>query len=176
VNFNENSASVSGGAIKYDSLRPHMDNNSFINNSAVYGPNIGSYPVRIKIKGTNTDQIILNNVGSGVDEDLNIEMALYDYDNQIFNLESTSTIEITPILSETLILGQTAANLKEGVAKFETTQFIAEQGFSNIHYKLDCEAIDLETVRREFGSNYNLKDIIVNFRFCKPGESITDNT
>lgn len=96
-NFNsiENKATESGGAIKYDVFRPETTNNEFVNNSAVYGPNIASYPVKIKVKDSNEDQIILSNVGSGLETELNlgkiiyylcnncIELALYDHDDQI---------------------------------------------------------------------------------------------
>jgi hypothetical protein len=67
-----NKATESGGAIEYDIYRPEFVNNEFVNNSAIYGPNIASYPVKIKVKNSNEDQLILSNIGSGLATELNI--------------------------------------------------------------------------------------------------------
>jgi predicted outer membrane repeat protein len=42
--FIANSASLKGGAIYYDTYKPFLTNNTFLNNSAPYGPDLASYP------------------------------------------------------------------------------------------------------------------------------------
>ena len=49
-NFTNNSAIYYGGSIRYDLYRPNFSNNLFESNSAKYGLNIASYPIKIKIK------------------------------------------------------------------------------------------------------------------------------
>lgn len=45
-----------GGAIFYDRLRPVLHNNVYINNTAPYGPNIASFPAKLKfIESTRRD-------------------------------------------------------------------------------------------------------------------------
>jgi hypothetical protein len=67
-----NTAIESGGAIEYDVYRPTFVNNYFENNTAVYGPNIASYPIKINVKGHEIEQIRLEDIGSGIPTDLNL--------------------------------------------------------------------------------------------------------
>jgi len=68
--FRNNSASICGGAIHYETYRPILSNNTFEGNTANYGPDIASYPIKIKVKGSDVKQIVLDNIGSGVEEEL----------------------------------------------------------------------------------------------------------
>ena len=58
VAFKNNTSSKQGGAIYYDLYRPNMTNVIFINNTAPYGPNIASYPVKIVLANSNTTDIV----------------------------------------------------------------------------------------------------------------------
>ena len=82
--FTHNIAQENGGGIKYDVYRPTLMNNTFDNNTAVYGPNIASYPIKIKEKDTSSEQIVVNNIGSGVTNNISVNFALYDHDGQIY--------------------------------------------------------------------------------------------
>ena len=48
--FINNSAVLEGGAIKWNDEMPIISNNTFENNTAVYGDNIASFPLRISLK------------------------------------------------------------------------------------------------------------------------------
>ena len=76
-----------------------------MNNSAGYGPNIASYPIKIKLRNSSSDNIQLTNVGSGVVYDETLEFALVDYDNQINELDNSSLIIITALSLNTSALG-----------------------------------------------------------------------
>ena len=52
--FSNNVAVTSGGAFYYPNYWPEMENISFVNNSAPYGSDIGSLPIKIQINKTNT--------------------------------------------------------------------------------------------------------------------------
>ena len=48
-NFNMNEATKSGGAVYYDSYRPeNIESNTYSSNTAAYGPEMASFPYRIK--------------------------------------------------------------------------------------------------------------------------------
>ena len=92
--FTNNSATNSGGAIRYNLFRPSFSNNIFTNNSAAYGPNIGSYAIKIRQKDNDGNTIKLENVGSGLEYEGVISLEIVDHDGQIINLDSISQIEI----------------------------------------------------------------------------------
>lgn len=127
-NFTGNSASSSGGALQYDLYRPNMINNNFGGNTAEYGPDIASYPIVIKIKDTDIDQIVLNDVGSGVEDNFNLKVALYDQDGQITTLENSTQIQIRNIDKNTQVLGKISIVVDKGVVNFQTLSFEAEPG------------------------------------------------
>ena len=104
-NFTQNSAVYHGGAIRYNLFRPTFANNIFRNNSAGYGQNIASYPIKIKLKSSTSDNIQLTNVGSGVVYDEPLQFSLVDYDNQINGLDNSSLIIITSSSLNTSMLG-----------------------------------------------------------------------
>jgi hypothetical protein len=171
--FTNNEASQSGGAIQYDLYRPSMQNNIFMNNTAIYGPNIASYAIKIIEQGTAVDKIKLNNIGSGIEETLGLTLALYDHDDQIMVSDDSSPIEIKYIEANTTVLGSTVRTVHQGVTTFDTLIFEAQPGTALVNYSLTSDAIDMTVMRRQYGSDYKLEDVVVNFRFCKPGETET---
>ena len=104
-NFTQNSAVYHGGAVRYNLFRPNFTNNVFINNSAGYGPNIASYPIKIKLRNSTSDNIQLTNVGSGVVYNEELEFSLVDFDNQINGLDNFSLITIASLSLNTSVLG-----------------------------------------------------------------------
>jgi hypothetical protein len=175
-NFTNNEASQSGGAIQYNVYRPSMQNNTFTNNTATYGPNIASYAIKIMKEGTAVDQINITNIGSGIEETLSLSLALYDHDDQIMVLDSTSPIEIKAIEEGTRVLGTTVNIFHQGVAKIDLLEFEAQPGTAVVNYSLTPDAIDMNVMRKQYGSDYTLNDVLVNFRYCKPGEIETGVT
>ena len=59
--FSSNKATIEGGAIKWNDEMPVFLNNKFVNNSAIYGENIASFPIRIitKIYDSNDPNITI---------------------------------------------------------------------------------------------------------------------
>jgi len=62
--FSNNSASLKGGAIYYDSFRPNITNSTFLNNSAIYGPDVAGYPIKI-VQEDGSSTITYEEVASG---------------------------------------------------------------------------------------------------------------
>ena len=166
-----NHATTSGGAIKYDMFCPVKMENHYENNTALYGPDIASYPVKIKIVDSNTDSIMFTNVGSGIMSDVVFTLGLYDNDDQIMNLDSSSSIQISLIDRDTSdIDGTLIVKTTNGEALFDEITFSSLPGTTNVQYKLDSLGLNKDILRRYYGSNYTQNNIVVDFRFCQPGE------
>ena len=54
--------------------------------------------------------------------------------------------------------------------------FISEPGNSQISYQISSPAISLASLKIVYGSDYQISKLMTNFRFCKPGERIADNS
>lgn len=107
-NFVNNKALIEGGAIKWNDEKPYCFNNTFINNSAIYGENIASFPLRMilnyfdkkefsesKYTAPKKDEILLNksekiitltNISSGNSIPFVLEFILVDVYGKIVNL------------------------------------------------------------------------------------------
>ena len=139
--FENNKANIRGGAIYYNLQRPYLLGNTFINNSAQYGPNIGSYPVRIVLTDDHSDSIILNDVASGIQHSDKLVLSLVDFDNQTMVLDSESTLKISPVTNNASISGTDYAKVNKGVATFEGVTFITQAGTQNVIYKMTSKSV-----------------------------------
>lgn len=147
-----------GGSIFYNLNRPSFDNNTYLNNTALYGNNIGSYPVRLLFNSTKENSLMLNDVGSGVEYQGDLTFALVDADDQTMVLDDVSILKMTPITSNSSVTGTDFAKVVNGVGSFQGVTFKSHPGGQNIVYRITSEAI----------STYF--DLTVSFRYCMPGE------
>ena len=175
--FINNTAIVKGGVIYYNYLRPVLSDILFENNTAPYGNNYASYPVRIGKRGSSkTDTIILNEVGPGIILSEPLELVLFDPDDQITVLEETDQITITSLnTSETLISGINSAAIKKGVANFDALSVKAEPGSTNMAFRMSSNVINTKKVQEVFNGEIVQQNIFMDFRFWKPGEEINVN-
>ena len=87
----QNNSAKEGGAILYLDSRPNFISNIYEINSAKYGPNIGSYPVKAKLIELNSDMLEGPNFENGrPSSDIpifnKIGLNFYDFDNQEVDL------------------------------------------------------------------------------------------
>ena len=81
-----------------------------MNNSAVYGPNIGSYPVRILFvdkDGTEKPALEIDGVPSGQIFPEVLFIQFYDADNQISTNINSYRVKITPMVNTADVQGVT---------------------------------------------------------------------
>ena len=169
--FEGNTATQDGGVIYYDYNRPVIKNSIFINNHALYGPNIASYPVKIGINDSSFDHMSFTNVGSGVVYEDEIRLVLLDYDDQAMVLNSQDYIKINPSnFSQSSVLGTNHGQLTNGIASFSNLILQHQPGASNITFIASSKAIDKNKIESVFGSPISDNTIDVSFRWCKPGE------
>ena len=144
--FSRNTAVEQGGAIYYNYRRPDMSNIAFSNNEASYGPDIGSYAVRIVNSEMINDPLILTNVASGMTYSETLKLLLVDYDGQTMNLVNNSQIKISPVTSGASLIGVDYSVLVNGEATFDTLQFVYAPGQDNIQFLATSDLIDSDKV------------------------------
>ena len=122
--FSNNKAIIEGGAIKWNDEMPLFSDNLFFNNSAIYGENIASFPIRIIIKlynssdsnlnitfpkndeilwQNNLSNIFLQNISSGNIIPYILQSQVLDVYGKIVNLDEGSNIFIIFFLSKFII-------------------------------------------------------------------------
>lgn len=141
VNFTNNRAVKYGGAIYYDTYRPSFVRTTYSNNTAPYGPNVASYPVKVIVFGTETSGLTLNDVASGQKYPKTIKLSLVDFDNQIVTDAISGTVSISPIAGDTNTLGRSSEGLVQGNAQFEEIIFISKPGSKNVTFAVSTNAI-----------------------------------
>ena len=172
--FSNNVAEVSGGGIMYNLYRPSFSYLTFINNSALYGPDIGSYAIKLEIENSTQNIIYLNNATSGkVSQTFKVK--ILDYDNQVMNLDSASKITIISNTKGALIDGKNNVVARSGIVNLNELILINTPGSQNNSFSVNLNSINMEIARAVYGKNYNFPSISVNFRFWKPGEYIFQN-
>ena len=153
-----------------------MNNNIFTNNTALYGPNIGSYAVNVKVKDSTQLKTTYDGIGSGLQEGLVIPLALYDHDNQIILLDNVSKIVVKPKnTTATKVLGTDSIKVINGVAIFNNLVLIGSPGSKNQDFLSVSNAINNEIMLKQYGWVPSANSFDINFRSCKPGEFRSDN-
>ena len=172
--FDNNSATIQGGAIYYDYAHPTINQTLFISNYALYGPNFASYPVRIGlINSSKDDEIVVSGVGSGIILQKNLKIALIDYDEQVMVLDNSSQVIIlSKNLTEAKISGVNTVKIKNGVGIFTRFAAISKPGSTGITFKISSKSINQQEISTIFENEITQKDLTMNFRFWKPGERI----
>lgn len=132
--FSSNIGHEQGGAIYYNWNRPNLENITFNSNSALYGPDIASYAVKIVDKGTQTNKISKSDIASGVTYPRSLEFELLDYDGQVMNLENSYIIKISPEGAGTSVRGNDFARIQNGTATISDVIFESQAGDTGINY------------------------------------------
>ena len=175
VLFENNTATSRGGAISYNLYRPTLENNTYIGNSAAYGPNIASYAIKVIQQNSTSESVTLDNVGSGIQYDGSLVLQIVDHDNQVMILDSSSQISIQAKSSNQSVTGTTAKKVTKGVAEFDELIFQSYPGDTNIEFKITSNALKRSVLALQYGVNFSQAPITVNFRYCQPGEIIQGN-
>ena len=172
--FVANTAIRQGGAIYYTFVRPTLNNIEYVKNSAPYGNNIGSYPVKIVRYGNETNSMVINDIGSGIPYDSQIHFSLIDGDGQVMVLNSEDQISINPVNNtQASTSGTNSVLLQNGIATYENLVVIALPGSLNVQFKISSKAITNDKASVLLSPN-NINNILtINFRYCKPGEEVS---
>lgn len=128
-----------------------MINVKFVNNSAPYGPDIASYPVKLVVAGSNSSAIVLDSVPSGQVLSQEIKLHLVDEDNQIISDGTPGSVIISSVDSGTKALGRTSEGIVRGTATFKGLIFIGKPGTRNVKFTVSTSAINRAKIQKQFG-------------------------
>lgn len=102
-----------------------------------------------------------------------MRLSLLDFDNQTMVLNNIDQISIFAAdTSESSVTGVNTASLKDGVAEFDSVQFVSEIGSKGVKFNMVSKAIDNTKVSNLYGAAALVNEITVDFRLCKPGEQV----
>jgi hypothetical protein len=132
--------------------------------------------MKIMLYNSSSDSLLLNDVGSGVQYEDTITLALVDFENKIMILDNTSQISIKTISANQTILGTNVKTVSEGIAVFNDLTFISNPGDAAVEFHVTSNTFNYEVIAAQYGSADIQNNLVVNFRYCKPGEIITSNT
>ena len=152
-----------GGAIYYNFRRPHILHTLYNNNTALYGPNIASYPVRIVLDNSIDDPMRLSDVVSGAVYSSKFNLTIVDYDNQVMNLLNNGQVKIVAVTNNASVKGIDSSKLINGAAEFDNIQFVYKPGYSNTTFLAISNLIDANKVR--YVNVVTDNTISVSFRF-----------
>ena len=123
----------------------------FTNNTAPYGNNIASYPIRIVSRDSSFGQIVLNDIASGQEISGSIQLLLVDYDNQTTSYLSKGSVTISPLNQTTKVEGLNSESIINGVSTFSGIIFVGQPGYSNSPFSVNTNLIDKSVILRQFG-------------------------
>ena len=173
--FINNFAEMKGGTMYYDMYRPELDNNIYSNNSAQYGDNIASYPIKIKLNNIDSDLIKLENVVSGQAYPTSLEFELVDHDGQVILTNNISTIKINSVTNNTSLDGTLVVAVQKGVAIFNELILIAKPGSKNVEFQISSDAVDDAIIDLQYNRTVKQNRIDASFRYCESGEIEINN-
>ncbi|CAG9331588.1 unnamed protein product [Blepharisma stoltei] len=182
--FINNIASYNGGAISWDNSKPFFDNNHFENNSAIYGPDIASFPTMMIFLNNDTRSLqsktmskdrsilVLDNVASGQTNNPSLVFALVDDLYQIISTDTASQAQMQAIRADTVISGTTIVYAKNGIYYFDDYIISAKPG-SSVDIDIVSSAINTQKMNTtseilQMSKSFSIE---VNLRLCDIGEA-----
>lgn len=169
--FVRNRAGRNGGAIAWSRFKPLLANVVFRENSALYGSNVSSFPIKI---APVSSAFLVPDVPSGQPATTNISIGLYDHYDNIVTSDSSSLADLFPLSSEnTTVAGVTRETAQSGIFHFTAYEITHEPG-STTQVKVITTGIDM--TKSEVGVNISSELVLnVSMRLCLPGESQLTN-
>jgi predicted outer membrane repeat protein len=187
--FIENSAVNSGGAVSWKHIEPTEVGNIYINNTALYGPNISSFPISFRLLDhpatfmsdyhRNSLYKPLGNISdiSPGQSSKTIRIELIDVYNQTIFTDSTSIAELIPRSSESsevIISGKSKVQAINGCFIFDDFTISSQPG-STVQILFTTPAIQESNKKSGKYPVYKFGMINIILRDCLLGEKRTDD-
>jgi hypothetical protein len=173
--FASNSASLNGGSFYWQTHLPVLANLTFSNNSAVYGPDIASFPVALKHITSGRLLSNITGVASGQTITQPVHLALIDHYGAVVTTDNSSQATVLPADSEhATVSGNIQATAVNGVLVFNSFKISTDPGTTTeiiFQSDMDLDSADISvTVEIEIrecwiGESLVGKDCVV----CPPG-------
>jgi hypothetical protein len=183
--FERNSAFRKGGALHWADSYPTLAFNVMQNNSAPYGADISSFPIRLSPYNTLSglsDYLLngsvplagtLQNVGSGHISAEVLQYALVDHYGNIASADSASSAQLLTSTANMTISGNTQAVASSGIFTFSMLTFKAEPSTQQA-FQVTTTAISqaVKIYTKDPSEYIPTVEISADFRACDPGESL----
>jgi len=170
--FEYNSAGQNGGAILWTRYKPAIVNVTFSGNSAKYGDDIASFPIKLAF----TSHLLSNLTGipSGQPAAINISVALFDHYGQIVTTDNYSPADLFPVFNQnTTVAGVTRVLSNQGLFMFSSYEITYAPG-ADTQIKVVTTGID--PAKTETGVLVSQELVLdVSMRPCLIGESQLSN-
>ena len=121
--FLNNSAVLKGGAIAWEGLQPQLTALIFLDNAALYGPDVSSFPTHLS-----TDNLSLTSVASGQTFPGSLVFYLRDHYEQIVADDVTTKAGLQVLGGDAKIAGKTDATSNSGLISFTGFNISATPG------------------------------------------------
>jgi predicted outer membrane repeat protein len=183
--FVRNSAEVKGGAIYWADYFPIINNNYMRDNSAVYGDDVASFPIKLVMMSKNNTfanylnseavplVASLDNVGSGHVLEQTLKFGLVDHYDHIVSIDNLSGAQLFTDDTVLNIGGTTLVLATAGVFTF--TQLIFNgQPTSTQHFRVTTTGVDIlqKVLSGDVTPYYPTVTVDIKFRECIMGESL----
>ena len=142
----------------------------FGNNTAQYGSNIASYPIKIAVANSQSDGFMLTDVVSGQVYSPALHFKLVDHDDQVITIDNASTIKIRSINQNTSVSGFAQSVVNKGEASFDQLILQAKPGSQNVEFEISSLALDSEKISLQYNNTMSQAKIDASFRYCESGE------
>jgi len=183
--FTDNKATRKGGAVFWYDAYPNIASNTMHNNSAAYGADIASFPIRLVpynslsglsdylYNGTIPLAGTMQNVASGHVSSEVLQYALVDHYGNIVSGDFTSSAQLLTSTENVTISGNTQAVATNGVFTFSKLTFKAQPNTQQV-FQISTSAISeaVKTYTRDPNDYIPTIEVSAAFRPCSPGESL----
>jgi hypothetical protein len=141
--FKNNYATTLGGSISWDEIKPELISNTYINNTAIYGNNIASFAISIKLLISDKiyDNYTLIDVPPGQKVDQTLLLVLVDHYGQIVKTENSTTVALVSNNSDNILSGSTVQKAVNGMATFDNF-YIYGNPNTNLTVQISSPSID----------------------------------
>ncbi|OMJ77444.1 hypothetical protein SteCoe_22963 [Stentor coeruleus] len=163
--FEDNYARELGGCITWSGTQPLMLSNTFANNSAIYGPEIASFPVAMKLYFNGEifiEDFKLVDVAPGQLVSTFLEIVLLDHYGQIVKTENQTSVALYSNKTDAIISGTTVVTALNGIVIFDNYYIYGEPNSNLTIIVKSSEMSDSENI-----------NIPVSLRDCLIGESLS---
>lgn len=164
--FLMNSAKELGGCITWRTTKPELSENTYINNSAIYGNEIASFPISMSVYSSDTflTDFSLSDIAPGQLVSNSFSVVLLDHYGQIVKTDNTTTISLTSPSSDIIISGTTTITSSLGMVTFGSFYIYGKPG-NNISMEITSPVIN--------STNYISVPLFL--RKCLIGETFSNN-
>lgn len=170
--FTNNSAEVKGGSIAWLAVKPQLTHLTFAGNSAMYGPDIGSYPTQIVLNSVSGRSLSrISDFPPGQQTPVTLSASILDHYGQIITTDNSSMAVLASTNPSSSVLGAAKVIAVQGTFLFNDFKVYGAPA-SPLNLTLSSSAVSTD---QPGDPDPHIPSILLTFelRDCVPGETKT---